>query len=123
MEIKPVLLLLALLSTITSLEPQCSNTQLKRFIDISTARLEPSKTYQYHLVLHDTPIKIIKNESMTYLKGDFATLLLRNTVLKKEYEYKGKELFIKIPADHVFSPSKHANLEIQILFDRQEHSK
>lgn len=123
MEILSAALLLSVIAAATALDPQCSNTQLNRFIDISAARMEPSKTYQYHLQLHDTPVTKQTNDSQVSFRGHFATLILRNTVLKREYEYKGTKLLIKIPADHVFSPSKHASLEVQILFDCEVQSK
>ncbi len=91
-------------------QPLCSEKELARLVDMSAARIERSRTYQYSLELLDTSIEVSRNASQVTLTGHFATLKLRNTALKKEYSYKGEQLLIKIPVDHMFSLSKPASL-------------
>jgi hypothetical protein len=128
MRVPSFILLLALAATagataVPLLESLCTAQNGRKYVDISSARIEKSSTFEYALELFDSPFTILKNNSEIILRGNFSRLTLSNRALGRKFEFVGSEMILKIPADHVFSMQKIPDLEIQIIHAATEDNR
>lgn len=121
--------LLLLLATTLHFDPSspmqnlCPSQHNRKYVDISSAKIEQSSTFEYSLELFNSPITILRNGSEILFRGNFSRLILKNHALRRQFEYLGREMILKIPADHVFSMQKIPDLEIQIIHVATEHDR
>lgn len=93
---RPSLLLFLALTTLSAtntpplLENLCSTQHWRKYVDISSARIEKSSTFEYSLALYDSPFTFIKNNSEIILHGNFSKLTLRNRALNREFCFEGR---------------------------------
>jgi hypothetical protein len=121
---RPLLPLLVLLLPRRLAPPRAPHArpaaQAHRYVDISAAKIEKTRTFEYGLSLFESPVRVVINSSHLSFEGNFSRFVLFNSALKKEFIYWGRQLVVKLPAEHVFNMKKIPNLEIQIVHKCEE---